>query len=555
MNDLLTRSTDLPADYYLNNFRFLLNWVWERYSDLLSIEEKIFIQSFEQLDNDAQCLLVRLSSRKGPLFRRDKLQYVEINSIELAALQLVDNGLLLIDAPLHVRVLANALTKAELLTLFSDPLAGMKQALKEDIIQQLEEVFPEPKSWLAWTNNKFGAAYYLDNQPIISNFLVLFFGNSYQDLTEFVLRDLGLFQYENYIIDHQHRIFNSREELEQYQYLLQLREQMERDSSLTTLTQLATQLPQNCLNEKLKRLRDKLSNHVAYSLERSGEHRLAMELYSKSSLSPARERRIRLLEKQGNFSEAWSLLNELLANPQDEQELQIAQRIAPRLAKKLAHTHEKIMDQAINEQQLTLVQLFDEQGNAYRVEEIVRLSLDSEPAPCVYAENALLTGLFGLWLWPEMFRGTEGAFANPFQAAPLDMYQENFIAKRPNIAELWTQLENDDYRTTLTQRWEEKFGITNHFVNWSFLTKELLDLALHCIPAQHLKVIFERLLFDIKSNRSGLPDLIQFYPEQKTYRMVEVKGPCDRLQDNQRRWLDYFARHGIPAEVFYVCWQ
>ena len=73
MNNTIATTPDLAPDYYLKNFRFLVQWVDERYADLLSAEEQHFIQQFYQLDTDAQCLLVRLSSRKGPLFRRDKL--------------------------------------------------------------------------------------------------------------------------------------------------------------------------------------------------------------------------------------------------------------------------------------------------------------------------------------------------------------------------------------------------------------------------------------------------------------------------------------------------
>ena len=39
------------------------------------------------------------------------------------------------------------------------------------------------------------------------------------------------------------------------------------------------------------------------------------------------------------------------------------------------------------------------------------------------------------------------------------------------------------------------------------------------------------------------------------YRMIEVKGPGDRLQDNQKRWLAFCAEHGMPVEVCYVRWQ
>ncbi|MEP4523039.1 MAG: VRR-NUC domain-containing protein, partial [Alloalcanivorax venustensis] len=66
---------------------------------------------------------------------------------------------------------------------------------------------------------------------------------------------------------------------------------------------------------------------------------------------------------------------------------------------------------------------------------------------------------------------------------------------------------------------------------------------------------FERLLADIAANRAGLPDLIQFWPAQRCYRMVEVKGPGDRLQDNQRRWLEFFIARDLPVAVCQVAWQ
>lgn len=551
----MTELTSLAPDYYLHNFRFLVNWVQERYRDLLNQDEQQFLQRFNGLDHDAQCLLVRLSSRKGPLFRRDKLDYTEIANLDFSAQQLIDAGLLHRDIPLGIDALANTLTKPELLTLFSAQLASLKQARKEILSQQLQMQFIEPQCWQLWTSNQFGDAYYLDNQSIIRTLLLLFFGNAYQDLTEFVLQDLGLFRYENYPIDHQHRLFKSRAELDQYQQLVQLREQLETDTNTELLIQIAAQLPDANTNEKLQRRRAKLVNHIAYELERTGEHLLALQLYEQSHLSPARERRIRLLEKQEDFATAWTLLNELLERPRDEQELQVAYRMAPRLAKKLGTAFPKKITAITREQHLVLPPLINEQGIALRVEEVVRLSLDSEAAPCIYAENALMGGLFGLWLWPEMFRGIEGAFANPFQAAPLDMYQENFVTNRPGIDELRALLATTEYPSHITHYWETKSGIANHFVNWAFLSKEILELALQCIPASHLTAIFERLLFDIKNNRSGFPDLIQFFPEQKSYRMIEVKGPGDRIQDNQARWLDYFSRHDIPAEVCYVRWS
>ena len=63
----------------------------------------------------------------------------------------------------------------------------------------------------------------------------------------------------------------------------------------------------------------------------------------------------------------------------------------------------------------------------------------------------------------------------------------------------------------------------------------------------------------MKANRTGFPDLVRFWPDRAEgagrYELVEVKAPGDKLQDNQIRWLDYCAAHGIPARVCHVQWQ
>lgn len=555
MSNASSGKPDLSADYYLNNFQFLIDWVVQRYADLLNDDELRFISTFQQLDHDSQCLLVRLSSRKGPLFRHDKLHYPEISSIDNATLALTQADLLSTNQLLSLTELANSLTKAELFQLFGTQIDNRKQIRKEEIIAQLAQHYTDKKIWQEWTGSQLGNAYYLDNRPIISNFLLLFFGNAYQDLTEFVLQDLGLYRYENYLIDQQHRIFKNRAEIEQYQLLVNLREQLEQATTREDLIQITILLPESTANNKLERRRARLCNQLAYQLERKNEPQLAFQLYSQNETPPARERRVRLLEKQSDFAAAWALLRNIQENPFNEEELQIAQRIAPRLAKKLGQSIAKKTLSTIIEKNLELDQHYDNEGNLLSVEEVVRQHLHTDNIPCFYVENILLSGLFGLWLWPEMFRGIDGAFANPFQIAPLDMYQEDFARNRPGLQQLWDLFDQGNHHQHIFNIWDKKYGTTNAFVSWSMLDKELIATALDCIPAAHLKRIFERLLFDIKSNRSGLPDLIQFYPAEKNYRMIEVKGPGDRIQDNQERWLHYFSSHNIPAEVCYVRWR
>jgi hypothetical protein len=560
-------TTDLAPDYYLNNFLFLMDWVVQRYTDLLHEDEHELLRAFRQLDRESQCLFVRLSSRKGPLFRADKLAYAEIDSIERAASCLITAGLLTDNATLSIAEVCGLQTKTELLERFKDELQPYRQERKELLVQRLTVLFPQLKTWSEWTDNRLGQVYKLETQALISRLLLLFFGNSRQDLTEFVLQDLGLYRYENYRIDPQHRIFKSRAEIEQYLQLVQLRDQLDTADTLEQLVAIVEALPPASVSSAIERRRARLCNQLAYKLEKCNEHALAFALYEQSHLPPARERCVRLLEKQGDLAAAWQHLSDILQQPINEHELQIARRMAPRLAKKIGQAMAKVtyLSPALTtvltkalptiEQRVQLSRQLDDSGSLLHVEEIVRLHLNTAAAPCFYVENLLLGGLFGLWLWPEMFRGVDGAFANPFQAAPLDLYQENFIANRPELAALWQLFDDNLHHQHILATWEEKFGIANHFVHWSFLRKDLIELALQCIPAKDLKAIFKRLLFDLKSNRSGLPDLIQFYPDTSTYRMIEVKGPGDRLQDNQQRWLEYFASHDIPAEVYYVSWQ
>ncbi|HET8685761.1 MAG TPA: VRR-NUC domain-containing protein, partial [Methanosarcina sp.] len=452
--------------------------------------------------------------------------------------------------------LSNLLTKQELSTLFKNELAACRNERKETWISLLASRFTEPQPWLQWTNAQLGELFQINLAPLVETFLLLFFGNPYQDLTEFVLQDLGLFKYENYVIDHHHRIFKTREELTHYQQLIRLREQLEQVETVDDLISLINLLPATSPTHTLERRRAKLCNQLAYALERLDRHEHAYQLYSQSNIPPSRERRIRILEKQGQITSAWEIVQTLIQQPANEHELQVAERMLPRLAKKAGVKPVWQTEKTtLQETHLALPQLMDEHGTALTVEEIAQRHFDSDEQPCFYVENQLINALFGLWLWPQMFANIDGAFANPFQSAPLDLYQEDFLKKRPEIEKQFQFLQNEQHVEQIKKIWRQKNGIVNHFVNWESCDETLLEIALACIPGEDLKHIFERMLFDIKSNRSGFPDLIQFYPAQKRYRMIEIKGPGDRLQDNQIRWLQYFKRKGIAAEVCYVSWK
>jgi hypothetical protein len=170
-------------------------------------------------------------------------------------------------------------------------------------------------------------------------------------------------------------------------------------------------------------------------------------------------------------------------------------------------------------------------------------------------ENGLFNGLFGLAYWDVIFAPVRGAFNNPFQSAPADMYEQGFRQRRAAlVAARRAELAGCDLAAELIAIAGRNRGLQNRWVNWSLLDHELLSLSLACIPREHLLAVWDRILFDPGENRRGFPDLIAFDARESRYQMVEVKGPGDALQDSQRRWLDFFASKDMPACVAWVSW-
>ena len=84
----------LPPKYYLDYFWFLLEFVQRLYGHILDESELNFIKNFEVLSEDAQCLFVRMSNRRGSFFRTQKLSYAEIEDIVAALYELTDSQLI-----------------------------------------------------------------------------------------------------------------------------------------------------------------------------------------------------------------------------------------------------------------------------------------------------------------------------------------------------------------------------------------------------------------------------------------------------------------------------
>lgn len=535
--------------YYLENFRKVLAWLRERYADLLAPAEQHFADSFSGLPLQSAALLVRMVTRRGALFRSSRLVYPEIGCARTAAAALIAAGWVDPQPALDWSHWQRLFTKTELCDLFQVPVP-MRRSSKAQLLQYLQATRDAGHALPLWCASSGESVFRLSIAPLCERLRILFFGNFRQDWSELVLTDLGIYRYESVAIDARARAFRTRAEIDQFCSLYECREQLRAGAAPErVLEQIPPALP-DC--EWIESRRARLLLQTGRCLEQAGQWQQALCAYRLSNEPRAQLRAARVLETQGQWQEAWDGLAGIAAAEAREGVRQLSDKIRKRLSRRLGCPP----SQRITSARPTIRIEIPRPPAPTAVEPLTARYLDSEQAPVFYVENALLNSLLGLWCWEAVFAPLPGAFLHPFQAAPADLLASQFCARRESqLAACRASLESGEYRERILRTFREKAGLASPFVAWDLLTPELLALALECISPEHLRCCFERILADIGANRAGLPDLIQFFPRERRYRLIEVKGPGDRLQDNQIRWLDFCAANGIDAAVCKVTWS
>ncbi|MFK3741297.1 VRR-NUC domain-containing protein [Massilia sp. TN1-12] len=541
--------------YYLDNFQRVLDWIAERYADLLVDEEHAFIAAFPTLPQAARALFVRLVMRKGTLFRASKLNYAEIGCPVEAAHALLPTGWIECDPTVDIDELFDLLVKPELAAAFA--LDGaIKNARKADQLEalRLDPRHAEARPFSRWFAASSDLALRLLVQPLCDRLRLLFFGNLSQDWTEFVLSDLGLFRYEKVEFSPASRGFRTRSDIEHYLRLHACKERYYAgEPAAEILPDLVAALPAGGFdNPWLDSRRERLMFQLGQLFEKEKDWERAHAVYADCRYPGARGRAIRVLEKHEKFDAAYALFEVARSAPESDAERQHLLRIGPRLARKLGHPKSPAR-RATPVERLDLVL---PPSNDMRVEGVVLEHLWRDEAPVFYVENALANTLFGLLCWKAVFAAIPGAFFHPFHRGPADLFSADFQRRRQaEFDACLAMLDDGSHRAAILATHAEKAGLQSPFVSWEWLGRDVIELALDCIPAAHLKLWFRRILDDVRDNRTGFPDLIQFWPGERRYCMIEVKGPGDRLQDNQLRWIDYCAAHGMPVTVCYLQWE
>ena len=545
----------LENDYYVANFETLAGFVVETYSDLLSSDELSWNQRVASLSDGARRLYIRLLMRRGSIYRVSRLNYEEISDIAQAADELAACALGSMQPPETLKLALKVFTKAELVQLLElDECRNLARVPLIDYILSGEEQSKakyleslcRADSWLRIAGHQHWALMQL-----------CFFGNLYQDSSEFVLRDLGTVQYEQYPLEQHARAFSSRAQIDAHLRYFECEALFgcldRRDTE--ALMGLAAALPQTQVQTQnqtqtddfhLVRRVDRLRNHIARQLERLGQPQEALELYSLSTHPPARERRVRVHLSLGQWALANKVLQQMQYQPFNESEATTTSSLLVQCQKLqgLRPGARRVFKPATS-----TVVLRNTEG---RVEELAR-TFYARQGPCFHAENALVNGVLGLFIWDILFHPVPGVFFNPFQSAPSDFYHAQFCQRRASLlAPRFEQLTDAaQLKERVLPAFTKHYGKLNPLVRWHRLSTELLNLAIERIPTAHWQALFARVLSDTRENTTGLPDLVLF-AQAGGYEFIEIKGPGDTLQANQRRWMQYFDQQGISYRLVRV---
>ena len=72
---------------------------------------------------------------------------------------------------------------------------------------------------------------------------------------------------------------------------------------------------------------------------------------------------------------------------------------------------------------------------------------------------------------------------------------------------------------------------------------------MQCLGGKSLSTICKLFCEDYKGRRSGGPDLFIWKAEEQVCKFVEVKGPGDTPQENQKLWFDALLRANAAVEI------
>ncbi|KAL8139730.1 hypothetical protein V2J09_005751 [Rumex salicifolius] len=568
------------------NFCLVLDEVLSSNSHLFTNDEKCFLEAFNSLSDDAQRLFIRLYMRKGPWFQASKISYPEIEDSQ--------KGILLL----------NVMTVTELreiqCVLKERFKVGMK---KQDIIASLVLSYKGGIQLYRVALQKMGMCVRISllAESLLWRVQRLFFLNGEQDLSAFLLADLGIVKYPEYKCSISDKVFYDRRELLAYEEAIEVAQIMDEalDAQIFEFAFQCIEISESYITGSYDKTPQSLMSRSSNSFLRCFT---ASWVYSKVILLG-----VSFMEYRCRYSDAIRLLKLLLSSFHCvgsrgywtlrlsvdlehigliDESLSVAeggirdpwvrsgsrmalQRRVIRLGKpprrwkvpsfsqsvKRKIIEVQIQGRPLNSKTGMKSIFYGEDGEQCGVEQLALQYYAGEGGGWqgVHTETGIWLTIFGLLMWDIIFSDVPNVFQSKFQIAPLDLDTDDFYGARKNLIESHLQKIHDGMaEEILIMSWECHFGTSCRGINWERHSIEELRAAVTCIGGPRIASLCRHLAQDYRSWSRGMPDLLiwRFHGDYKgEAKLVEVKGPKDKLSEQQRAWLLALMDCGFSVEV------
>ena len=248
-------------------------------------------------------------------------------------------------------------------------------------------------------------------------------------------------------------------------------------------------------------------------------------------MAPGRERRMRILKRLNDPDAVERMRRRIHARPLCPQEANFATRFGTR---RQSVWPDETIDLEVS--------------RADRVEAAAAAALTAGGGRAWHLENALPMGLFGLAYWDWMFAPVDGMFINAFQTAPIDLFWPDFFEARRQLCGDPLKADDTTLRASMLDACRTHGGVANRLVDWRAFDTDTLNRLLDGVGMNAVRKLLAIASEDLRGARRGFPDLTVVYGPGR-FEFVEVKGPNDRLHDDQYLWIDRLRAADLPVRV------
>lgn len=520
---------ELPVKYYLTHFRELRSVLTEHYSDFFENRHAGFLQDFELLSEDAQCLYLRMLNRKGKFFFKEGLEYQEISSLDDALEELHQKEFIISLSSAHRSELLNFLPKKKLHELLVEKgIPFLKSSGRDVLIEELNniEIFPSAALSGIVVQGKMEEIDYL---------LFLFFGRLQKNLSLYTLRDLGVRKVSSRKAQRA-RFISKEEALSQYFY--------EKLFESDVMQMDVSEWPP-VLNHESFELREETLLYWADELKKDNRPDKALELLCYCEGHPGREKRVRLRYQMGQKDEALVELEKILDAPVSDLEFLFAEDF---LARKYHKQKRSILTETLRSaRKIPIDESFYRSPEAGVQDYFRNLGMES-----FHVENYLWNSLFGLFFWEELFESEKSGLYNEFERTPAELFGKKFYELHEKEILKKLELLNSPEVATAYLRLKvlEKSGTPNGVFSWHESILPTLELFLKHADAKAVYQMLLHLSQDFLSRSTGFPDLMVI--EENKVKFCEIKAEGDSLKQQQLLQMISLQRAGFEVEVLQV---